>query len=387
MGLTAPRGPDSLEQRLRRRSLRIARTKEHMTRTRTRITRLVVAVFFALPVVLSVLSLSSLAAPSAKEVEAAQQRLAHLEHEFESMAEQYNNAKYQLSLVERKLAEARSQREGAERKARAAEDRLAERAVQAYVGTGSQVDGLLGAESIAEFSDRLVFMGAVAEGDAEIARQATNARQEAEWAASRFADTLAERQRQVTSIEGQLDRLDSMIEQQASLYTQLNEDRQDYLAYVEAQRAALAQAREEASQEAPPSDTTGDTGGYVPPVNATAGQIAVDAALSQLGATYVWGSADPNVGFDCSGLTSWAWAQAGVYIPHSSQAQYSTLPHVPLNQLAPGDMVFYYSPISHVAMYIGGGRIVHIRNPSPGGVVQTDTVYGYGSPVGASRPG
>ena len=91
------------------------------------------------------------------------------------MAEQYNDAKYQLSLIERKLAEARSQRQAAERKARAAEDRLAERAVQAYVGTGSQVDGLLGAESIAEFSDRLVFMGAVAEGDAEIARQATNA--------------------------------------------------------------------------------------------------------------------------------------------------------------------------------------------------------------------
>jgi chromosome segregation ATPase len=122
-----------------------------MTRTRTRTTRLVVAVVFALPVVLSALSLSSLAAPSANEVEAAQQRLARLEHEFESMAEQYNDAKYRLSLIERKLAEARSQRQGAERKARAAEDRLAERAVQAYVGTGSQVDGLLGAESIAEF--------------------------------------------------------------------------------------------------------------------------------------------------------------------------------------------------------------------------------------------
>jgi peptidoglycan DL-endopeptidase CwlO len=338
-------------------------------------------------VVLSVLSLSSLAAPSAEEVEAAQQKLAHLEHEFESMAEQYNDAKYQLSLIERKLAEARSQRRGAERKARAAEDRLAERAVQAYVGTGSQVDGLLGAESIAEFSDRLVFMGAVAEGDAEIARQATNARQEAEWAASRFADTLAERQRQVTSIEGQLDRLDSMIDEQASLYTQLNKDRQEYLAYVEAQRAALAQAREEAaSQEAPPSDTTGDTGGYVPPVNASAAQIAVGAALSVQGTQYVWGSADPGVGFDCSGLTSWAWAQAGVYIPHSSAAQYS-LPHVPLGSVQPGDLIFYYSPISHVALYIGGGQIVHATHPGPDGAVHTDSMYGYDNPVGAARPG
>lgn len=357
-----------------------------MTRTRTRTTRLVVAVVFALPVVLSALSLSSLAAPSAKEVEAAQQRLAHLEHEFESMAEQYNDAKYQLSLIERKLAEARSQRQGAERKARAAEDRLAERAVQAYVGTGSQVDGLLGAESIAEFSDRLVFMGAVAEGDAEIARQATNARQEAEWAASRFADTLAERQRQVTSIEGQLDRLDSMIDEQASLYTQLNKDRQEYLAYVEAQRAALAQARQEATQEAPPADTTGDTGGYVPPVNASAAQIAVGAALSVQGTQYVWGSADPSVGFDCSGLTSWAWAQAGISIPHSSAAQYS-LPNVPIGSVQPGDLIFYYSPISHVALYIGGGQIVHATHPGADGAVHVESMYGYDNPVGASRPG
>jgi len=75
-----------------------------MTGTRTRITRLVVAVVFALPVALTALSLSSLAAPSAKEVEAAQQRLARLQHEFESIAERYNDAKYQLSLIERKLA-------------------------------------------------------------------------------------------------------------------------------------------------------------------------------------------------------------------------------------------------------------------------------------------
>ena len=77
------------------------------------------------------------------------------------------------------------------------------------------------------------------------------------------------------------------------------------------------------------------------------------------GTQYVWGSADPSVGFDCSGLTSWAWAQAGVYIPHSSAAQYSSLPHVPLGSVQPGDLIFYYSPISHVALYIGGGQIVH----------------------------
>lgn len=357
-----------------------------MTGTRTRITRLLVAVVFALPVLLTGLSIASLAAPSAEEVEAAKARLAGLEHDFEVLAEQYNDAKYRLALIGRRLAEAREQRDIAEQQARRAESRLATRAVQAYVGTGSQVDGLLGAESIAEFSDRLEFMGAVAEGDAEIARSASNARQEADWASDRFAATLSERQRQVATIENQLDRLDSMIGEQASLYEELNQDRQDYLAYVEAQRAALEQARQEAAQDTPPAGTTGDTGGYVPPVNGSAASIAVQAALSVQGTQYVWGSADPSVGFDCSGLTSWAWAQAGVYIPHSSAAQYS-LPHVPLGSVQPGDLIFYYSPISHVALYIGGGQIVHATHPGPDGAVHTESMYGYDNPVGAARPG
>ena len=353
-----------------------------MTGTRTRITRLLVAVVFALPVLLSGLSIASLAAPSAEDVEAAKAKLAGLQHEFEVVAEQYNDAKYRLALIERKLAEARDQRDIAEQQAQRAESRLATRAVQAYVGTGSQVDGLLGAESIAEFSDRLEFMGAVAEGDAEIARTASNARQEADWASDRFAATLNERQRQVATIENQLDRLDSMIGEQASLYEELNQDRNDFLA---AQRAALEQARQVAAQDSPPDTTPFD--GYVPPVNGSAAEIAVAAAKSVIGAPYVFGSADPSVGFDCSGLTSWAWSQAGVYIPHSSASQYSSLPHVPLGSVQPGDLIFYYSPISHVALYIGGGQIVHATHPGADGAVHIDSMYGYDPPVGAARPG
>ena len=363
-----------------------------MTRKGRRITRPLVAVVFALPVLLSALSLTSLAAPSAEEVQAAKEKLSGLEHQFEVLAEQYNDAKYRLALIERKLSEAKAQRDDAEAKARVAERRLATRAVEAYVGTGSQVDGLLGAETIAEFSDRLEFMGAVAEGDAAIAREASNARQEAEWAADRFAETQAERARQVASIEGQLGRLDSMIDEQAALYEELNQDRQEYLAYLAAQRAALEQAQQEAAQESPaPAETVADSGGggggFVPPANASAAQTAVQAALSVVGTQYVWGSANPSVGFDCSGLTSWAWAQAGVYIPHSSAAQYSALPHVPLGSVQPGDLIFYYSPISHVALYIGGGQIVHARHPGPGGQVQVQSMYGYSTPVGAARPG
>jgi cell wall-associated NlpC family hydrolase len=125
----------------------------------------------------------------------------------------------------------------------------------------------------------------------------------------------------------------------------------------------------------------------VPPPNGSAAQIAVSAAQSVVGTQYVWGSADPNVGFDCSGLTSWAWAQAGVYVPHSSQGQYDVLPSVPLSAVQPGDLIFYFSPISHVAIYVGGGQIVHARHPGPGGEVQYSSMYGYSSPVAAARPG
>ena len=211
-----------------------------MTRTRTRITRLVVAVVFALPVILSALSLSSLAAPSAEEVEAAKQKLAGLQHEFE-VARRAVQRREVPTLPDR--AEARrgaGAARGAERKARAPRDDSRSGPCRPTSGPDRRSTGSSAPRASREFSDRLEFMGAVAEGDAEIARQATNARQEAEWAAERFADTLAERQQQVAAIEGQLDRLDSMIDEQASLYEQLNKDRQEYLAVVAAQRAALA---------------------------------------------------------------------------------------------------------------------------------------------------
>jgi cell wall-associated NlpC family hydrolase len=110
---------------------------------------------------------------------------------------------------------------------------------------------------------------------------------------------------------------------------------------------------------------------------------AVAFAKAQVGKPYVYGAAGPNA-YDCSGLTMASWAQAGVGLPHSSSAQFSSGPHVPASQLQPGDLVFYYQPISHVGMYIGGGMIVHAANPSTG-----VTISGlYSMPYsGAVRPG
>jgi cell wall-associated NlpC family hydrolase len=109
---------------------------------------------------------------------------------------------------------------------------------------------------------------------------------------------------------------------------------------------------------------------------------AVKTAFAQLGDPYAWGAAGPNA-FDCSGLTMYAWAAAGVSLPHSSSAQYSAVRHVAISDLQPGDLVFYYSPISHVGIYIGGGRIIDA--PYPGLNVH---VTGLNSMplVGAGRP-
>ena len=72
----------------------------------------------------------------------------------------------------------------------------------------------------------------------------------------------------------------------------------------------------------------------------------------------MWGGASPETGFDCSGFTMWSWAHAGVSLPHSSAAQYAALPHVAREDLQPGDLLFFYSPISHVAMYIGNQQMI-----------------------------
>ncbi len=98
------------------------------------------------------------------------------------------------------------------------------------------------------------------------------------------------------------------------------------------------------------------------PAGSSAAATAVAAALSKEGSAYVYGAAGPDA-FDCSGLTSWAWAQAGVTIPRTSSEQ-AGLPEVSLDALQPGDLVTYYSPVSHVALYIGNGQVIHASTES-----------------------
>ena len=120
-----------------------------------------------------------------------------------------------------------------------------------------------------------------------------------------------------------------------------------------------------------------------PPVSSRAG-AAVNAALSQQGVPYRYATSNPGVSFDCSGLTKYAWAQAGVYLPHQSRAQYASIPHVSKGAAQPGDLIFFYSPISHVSVYLGNGQQVHA--PNTGTVVNIASVN-WNKVVGVGRPG
>ncbi|MFJ4470607.1 NlpC/P60 family protein [Streptomyces sp. NPDC089424] len=98
---------------------------------------------------------------------------------------------------------------------------------------------------------------------------------------------------------------------------------------------------------------------------------AVAAARAALGRPYVWGASGPS-GFDCSGLMQWSYAQAGVALPRTSQAQRAAGRQVPLSQVRPGDLITYRGDASHVAMYMGNGQVVHA--PYPGAPVRYDPV-------------
>jgi len=118
-----------------------------------------------------------------------------------------------------------------------------------------------------------------------------------------------------------------------------------------------------------------------PAPTGSGGGAAVAAAMTKLGDPYVWAAAGPNA-FDCSGLTMWAWAQAGVSLPHYSGAQYSSTTHISMSELQPGDLVFFSDTGAHEAMYIGGGQI--IEAPYTGASVRIEPLYSQF--VLASRP-
>lgn len=120
-----------------------------------------------------------------------------------------------------------------------------------------------------------------------------------------------------------------------------------------------------------------------PPTGTGRGRIALDFARAQIGEPYVFGAAGPD-SWDCSGLTMVAWQQAGVSLPHSSRSQYAQSAKVSRSELAPGDLVIFYSDMHHVGIYAGSGMVVHA--PRPGKSVEAIPMD-YMPVTGMVRPG
>lgn len=149
------------------------------------------------------------------------------------------------------------------------------------------------------------------------------------------------------------------------------------------ERAAEERAAEAAAAAAPPPAPAPPPPPAPAPVGTRQGaDTAIQAAMSQLGKPYRYGASGPDA-YDCSGLTSWAWAQAGVQLPRSSRMQYAGTTRISRDDVRPGDLVFYGSPIHHVAMYIGDTSVVEA--PYTGANVRVrddgmlrDDIVGYG---------
>ena len=362
-------------------------------KNRTNSARILRLILAASLVVSSLVAFSgtSSARPSQQEIDAAKARLAELNNRQSLLDEQYNQARLSLSAAESKLASARAAARAADARAKTAQRNLSARVKSAYEGSGSQIGLLLGSDTMGDFSDRLEFLNQIASDDQAALGRAQVAGQQARWAGRELTGAVEARTAALDAARSKRDELLKSIDQQRSLVGQL----EDQLAQFEARQKALREAQQAARAMQPPPPAPGDPAPDPttsdappapppPPPNLSGAAAAIAAAKSVLGTPYVYAGASPETGFDCSGLTMWSWSHAGVSLPHSSAAQYSVLPHVDRSQLQPGDLLFFYSPIHHVAMYLGGGSMIHA--PHTGGVVEIIPVY-WDYYVGAARPG
>ena len=303
------------------------------------------------------------AEPDIKDVEATVDRLYH---EAEQASERYNDAKLDLDDLRKDLAALRADEERQSDKLEAVRDQVADSILRGYQGESiSTVGQVVVSDDPGAFLGQLSTMSGFNDlQDSMFDDYST----ELEALDLRRAAT-AERVEEIAETTDQLEAEKSTIDSKLA-------DAQDLLADLEAEeRESLLQASTSSR-----SSTT-----RMPAAAPASGRAAaaVAYAMAQVGDAYVYGATGDDA-FDCSGLTMRAWGAAGVGLPHSSSAQFGSGARISASALQPGDLVFYYSPISHVGIYIGNGMIVHAANPGTG----VNVAGLYSMPyVGAVRPG
>ncbi|SDO67149.1 C40 family peptidase [Geodermatophilus sp. DSM 45219] len=288
----------------------------------------------------------------------AAQLVAGAAHELEVVTEQVNEARETLAQQRAAVETADQAAAGAQAQLDALDGHIRQVARAAFTsGDGTtELDLLMTSGSAEEFVSRLATLEAIAGHTeqvlGEVVESATAARQaRADAEAARAA---AQRT------------LDDVTARQSALEADI--------AGYEAQYAALSAPQQQEVVAAHAGQAV-PTAAPAPAASGVA-QTAVNTALAQVGDAYVWGAGGPDA-FDCSGLTQYAYAAAGISLPHSSRMQAQMGTAVSRADLQPGDLVFYYSPVSHVSMYIGNGQMVHASTSGqPVRVVSADSMDG-----------
>ncbi|GAA4366731.1 C40 family peptidase [Nocardioides caricicola] len=294
------------------------------------------------------------------DIDDVQAKVDRLYHEAEQASERYNDARLELKDLEADLDSLQADQDRQDDRLGVVREQVQDAIVRQYEGQSlAAVGQVVVSEDSQDFLAQLSTMSAFNDMQSQL-----------------FDEYATE----LKSLDIRADATERRAEDIAALEEKLAAEKktaEEKLAEAEALLADLkAEEREDILSRGTvrmPSD--------VPASGSAAAAVAY--AMAQVGDAYVYGAAGPSA-FDCSGLTMMAWGAAGVGLPHSSSAQYSSGPHVAASDLQPGDLVFYYSPISHVGMYIGNGLIVHAANPGTGVVVSGLYSMPY---VGAVRPG
>lgn len=319
---------------------------------------------------------ASFAAPSRAEVEQAKDRLMQLEREFQLVSERYNLARDRLTSLRARIASGELVVRDLERRMGKKQAAAIQLATELYkTGPGAQVEAVLSSDSLAQMDARVHYLQSSETAQARVFERlaADRSRLDAELRRLEVARAVAlKTEQRLAALRAQLDQ---KVAAQRDEIAELN-------AQIErAERRAAARARA-AATAAVPAPAVNVRIAPAPAPNERA-QVAVDAALSQVGKPYQYGAAGPD-SYDCSGLTMWSWAHAGVSLPHNSGAQYSSTRRVDRSDLQPGDLMFFGSPIHHVGMYIGNGQMVEA--PYSGNSVRVNSAS-RSDFVGAGRPG
>ena len=310
--------------------------------------------------------------PSLREV---QQRVDALNAKVDAVNEQYAESKIALATATRTAAVAKSRVAAAQRQLDIVQGAMSSVVAAAYRtgGAGAFVQ-LVNTSTPQTFLDRASSLNRIAAGQSAQLAAAGTARHRLDGASKDASDAQAAQTTIARSMSRQKATIEGALAEQESLLASLKADeRRQYLA-AQASRMAAASRLARASRSRVFETYNGPASGRA--------AIAVQEAYNKLGTPYQWAASGPDR-FDCSGLTMWVWGKAGVSLPHSSQSQYSSGRHVSQSELQPGDLTYYGSPIHHVGIYVGGGRM--ISAPHTGDVVKLQDAF-RSDYTGATRP-